>query len=608
MLYLLINYAHQLYSKLIHFFCHNLINTMLTRDKTLKIIKDLLKDNDFEELRKSHDLFYKRHSSLNLAILHYGKIAKTKKISETDSCRGLVIETTAPFNVVSRGFDRFIPRHEDMKTILNIKKVTVKEDGSMMLLFKYDGKFMLSTMYDFADGPLAFSDKTYTQLFLQIINQPLDDFANSIINQFPNSDNIMTLCFEMCLLENRVIKPYTTPTLFLTSVYGGQDGNDEIEIPDNIQLCPNVNVVEQIKFPSTCTLEEAHNKVKQYCQNDLMFEGFVIQTTENQRIKVKNPYYYTHHYLKYKGWIRCGPEIMIPLIVDKLDEIIINNVVDSSPHDKEFINDELKKRRDYYKLLMDTELDKIKTAISMIVNVVMSGEVMDTTRYAKILKNHDNNLFVKWSGLFFEMARNGFNDYSSFYAYCKLNSNKAFKNYNQFLNESHPLTCCEFTNDHLKLIKENCDKSNGIGNDPYTCYCGNQMKLTELRTELHRYRVCHCGKPYGFLTYNCWTNIMLCTNPSCTCTHEVNTHTKKPLGIPASPLCKNLRLEIHEIINNSGLPKDKCYDIIQKITGRTKETTHMALFGIDDCLKTLELLQKEINVEKDKKNTNNVIV
>lgn len=569
------------------------------RGDTVQTLRSLLDIHSLDELNKSHNLYYKTHSNFDIAILHYGKSAHTNKTSNFDSCRGLVVELTPPFKIVSRGFDRFTPKQEDLKTTLNVKKVTVKEDGSMMMMFKYDDKWMLSTMYDFADGPLAFSEKTYAELFMQIINQPLDDFANNLVDQFPNSNDIMTICFEMCSLENRVIKPYETPTLFLTSVYGSTDGNTEFDIPSGIVLCPNVNVVDQVEFPQTLTVAEAYarvNEIAKSSQSNLMFEGVVVQTIDGKRIKIKNSYYYTHHYLKYKGWTKCSPEIMVPLIIKDLDEQIITNVIESCPHDRELVGRELRKRRDYYKHIMNLELEKIKLAVSTVMTNSENNS-MQVKNYAEALKQCDTNLFTLWSGLFFALFKNKF-DYNEYPKYFESNIKRVFDKSDPFLSTTHCKHCCEFTNDYATTIANNInqlDPLNGRSTDPYMCHCGSPMKLTELRTELHRYMSCHCGENYGYLTYGCWTNIMLCTDPLCTCTHEVNTHTQKPLGLPASDLCKSLRLEIHEIMNSSGLSKDVCYDIIQKLIGRSKDETHMAKFNIDDCLKVLISLQSEIN-------------
>lgn len=562
---------------------------MTTREESLKTLYDLLETNDLEDLRISYDLCYRNHPTEKMAILHYGKLTKANKVSEMDSCRGLIIEAFPPYKVISHGFDRFLPRYENMNTIINLKKATVKEDGSLMFVFKYNDKFHLATMYDFADNTLAFSNKTYSDLFLQIINQPLDDFATNIINQFENKEQIMTLCFEICSLENRVIKAYETPTLFLTSVYGGENGLVEFDIPSDIKLCPNVELVTEIKFDSKIiTFQDAYNKVLEYSKSDYTFEGFVLLTEDNKRIKVKNPYYYTHHILKYKGWLKATPQVIVPLIFDNIDEIIIQNVESAMPHDSIFVGRELRKRRDFYKNTVEKERENVCKLVNYIksININNTQEFID--KLEKYSEEHNDGTFGKWKPFLFFLYKNNY-DMHQFNNFCLKNLNSIFsESCHEFLSETHPNKSCKFTKGYTFDNNKNEQENRGLGKDPYTCFCGGKMKVTELRTEMVRYRYCHCGEPYGFLNYGSWTNIMICDNPDCTCTHEVNPYTRQPLGIPASTFCKSLRLEVHELMNSSGLSKSKAYKRIQEITNKTEEEAHMAKFGIDDCVRVLE--------------------
>lgn len=554
------------------------------RQESLKSLQDLLKENTLEDLVKSHYLMVTNHLTESLAILHYGKIAKAKQISEMDSCRGLVVESFPPYKVVSRGYDRFIPKSENMKTEVNVKRVTIKEDGSLVFVFRYKGKYHIATMYDFADNCLAFSDKTYTELFLHIIDQPLEHFSQPVIAQIAvangcEENDVVTLCFEMCSLENRVIKSYPTPKLFLTSVYGGADGNVEYSIPSDLVLPDNVHVVQTMDFPPNTTLQDIQDKVIELSKDDIMFEGVVVQTTENKRIKIKNPYYFYHHKLKYKNFPVCTPELIVPLIFDGLDEKIISNVQDCLPHDKLFSSNEMRKRRDYYRTTIDDERTKIEKAVEYIKTLNISNIKV----FIDEMKKYDSKLFRKWSALFFHLFKNSYS-MDEFPNYFISNIHNIFDKRDPFLSKTHADHCCKFPKDYILENQNN----GGLGIDSHTCNCGSPMKLTELRTEMYRYRYCHCGEEYDFLNYNCWTRLMLCTNEFCTCTHEVNPYTRLPLGIPASALTKNLRLEVHDLINHSKMTRDQCYKRIQDITGKSEHDCHMAKFTDQECVAVLK--------------------
>jgi hypothetical protein len=563
-------------------------DTFTAREKSLKRLYELLKDHTLDELRLSHDLFVCYHPTEKLAILHYGRIEKVKYASEVDSCRGLIIESFPPYKVVSHGFDRFLPKYENLNNQIKLKQATVKEDGSLMFLFKYNDKFHLATMYDFATNTLAFSDKTYAELFLEIINQPLDQFAQNIVNQFPNPDEIMTISFELCSLYNRVIKEYKIPTLYLTSVYGGTNGLTGSNVPKTISLCPNVELVTEISFDKEfISFQDAHDKVLEYIKttskgDNYTFEGFVLLTEDDKRIKIKNPYYYILHNLKYKGFTKCTPDIMVPLIANGIDDIIIQIVVDSMPYDKIFVEKELKKRRDHYKNIMDNEKQKIEKAIENLKN----NNVSTPKELISVMNNYDKDLFNTWNHLFFTLFKNGY-IIADFYKCCISNIPKLFNdNSHKMLSVTHPPFACKYYPTY-DFKGRDLEPGSGIGKDPYTCFCGSPMKLTELRTDVHRYRYCHCGEAYDFLTYGSWTYLLMCTNIECTCTHETNSKTRLPLGIPASSFCKSLRLQVHELMNRSKLSKSECYKKIQNITNKTEDEAHMAKFCIQDCLKVL---------------------
>ena len=83
-----------------------------------------------------------------------------------------------------------------------------------------------------------------------------------------------------------------------------------------------------------------------------------------------------------------------------------------------------------------------------------------------------------------------------------------------------------------------------------------------------------------------------CSEPNCYCTHEVNRHTNLPLGIPSSPLCKGLRMHIHELMRLSGKPKDELYKLVMQITGKDEDNAHMAKMGIQDCVKVIQEFNK----------------
>lgn len=204
-----------------------------SRHLSLETIRGLLLYNDMAYLQERFGLYVCPHTTKNISILNYGKVRNWGEANALDACRGLILESTPPYNVLSRGFDRFLPqtvsqhsKANDTNDVLKIARATVKEDGSLLFMFKYEGHWMLSTMHNFADGILPFDsqERTYAELFHEIIEQPLDVFAETLLAQFESDDWVLTFCFEMCSIYSRVIRLYPTPKLYLISAFGGENG------------------------------------------------------------------------------------------------------------------------------------------------------------------------------------------------------------------------------------------------------------------------------------------------------------------------------------------------------------------------------------------------
>lgn len=595
----------------------NISNREKSINEFLKLVKN---DDDNNPILQG--LYTKRHPTEPLVIATYGKVKNIKKHTENDACRGLVLQTTNDKNnsisVISRGFDRFIPKYRSPDEKLVVKRATIKEDGSLMFMFKYKDSWHLSTMHDFADNMLPFGDITYADLFCQIINQPLNNFAENLISQFERPDKVMTFCFEMCSPFNRIIKLYSKPTLFLLAVFGNDDfqshGSTEFIIPPNIALPENVQLVQTVDVPQNITFQDATNKVIELSRDDITFEGVVLEcinpespTLEPVRVKVKNPFYLIQHTLKYRSWSKCTAQMMVPLILDKLDDIIINNVFSSLGGRDKVFEYEIKERVEYFTQRIAKEYE----TILMVINQLVTMEFMTKADYAITLQTNYPNICKVWGSLFFEIfediknvkKKNFYLLNITFKKHMIHNIDKIFP-IDPFIDKTHPNHCCEMTQENIpEDIQE--FENDGISKKSDRCYCGNKMIVHRLKNDVTRYRYCHCGSSFGYLTYGSGTWLSQCSDPECMCTHEVDQHTQKPLGKPACIFTKNLRLNVHELIDNSELTKSECYDIISNITNKQKSDAHMARFGISDCIKVLlnfKIEEKKYKIQKEKTN------
>jgi hypothetical protein len=528
---------------------------MEARHATIDTLLKLLEASSFDALKDKFDLYVCPHPSKNISILNYGKINNFAEVSEIDCCRGLVVESIFPFDVISRGFDRFIPTYNNVQSgPLDLHRATIKEDGSLIFLFKYNDKWMLSTMHDFANHKLPFADFSYTDLFLQIIDQPLETFAEHLFNQFSADDHIITFCFEMCSIYNRVVRYYETPTLFLITAFGGHKGSTEITIPQSIVLSENVKHITEIAFPHDTTYEMVQERIQELSAYECTFEGMVLQTRTGRRIKAKNPYYLLQHTLKYRGFVKATPDVMVPLIFDGMDDTVIMNVVDCLGGDP-FVEQELRLRQGVCRQVIEKELFDIQAVLKALSDRDTKIDYIPSIkdRVLELEGGPHSAVFRRWKSLFIRLFKDASLDVDREYRQAFVANMKfIFSNKKDLcLSPTHSNRACPIFVDTILPPETYTQTNDGLATNCDTCYCGQPITVSRLRNDTIRYRICHCGEKYGYLTYKSGTFLSVCSDANCICTHEVHMNTRLPLGTPASFLCKSYRLQVRVVRGNS---------------------------------------------------------
>jgi predicted ABC-type ATPase len=150
-------------------------------------------------------------------------------------------------------------------------------------------------MHNFADGVMEFSSRTYADLFWSLTEwQPF----------FHSAPKNRTYCFELCSLENRIIRKYPKPVAFLITSFDNTDRGKELGLTE----------LNDSLLPSTvrCVADASPETMAQEMANDPFFEGFVVQCfPSGQRYKVKNPLYgKAAHLLRFRGWSALTAEMM----------------------------------------------------------------------------------------------------------------------------------------------------------------------------------------------------------------------------------------------------------------------------------------------------------
>lgn len=366
------------------------------RQETIQQFYDELEKHeyDLDALCKTHCLHYEHSQQESPMIIITYNVNRHDDVISLPACRGLIVEDKPPYKMISRGFDVFsmIP---DVYDISTLKKATVKEDGSLMFMFKNGNNWYTSTLHNFGDDtPYAAAEHnsniTYKELFYQIVGMPLNEFGENLKSQIPNAN---TFCFEMCSRYNKIIQQYDVPTLFLITAFGDELNVTEINIPDNLKLPKNVKTITNIDFTHPVTRKDMQQKIDEYRATNFSFEGFVLQMKDGTCVKMKNKYYLVQHNLKYHGWIKATPKLIIPLICDSMIDKVLDNLLQP-------VCPILVQHVDLYKKTIENEYGDVKN--------VLEEYPLDKYKNGKeyIEKMNDNKIFIRWKSLFMYLFNN----------------------------------------------------------------------------------------------------------------------------------------------------------------------------------------------------------
>ena len=222
------------------------------------------------KLNKYHNdgLLYKQtHPTLPLTIWNYTPAVQygEKWDDVTLQCRGLVTGTEG--NVVARPFKKFFNLEENKHTSTSDFEVFDKMDGSLGIMFKYNGEMVCATRGSFTSD----QSKWMTE-FAQKYN-----YQDIIVEGF-------IYLFEIIYPENRIVVNYDgQEKLVLLGIINTETGE---ELPHN-ELYEGFDVVK--KYDGVRDYSELKGKVEQNS------EGFVVRFSNGDRMKIKGEEYLRLH-------------------------------------------------------------------------------------------------------------------------------------------------------------------------------------------------------------------------------------------------------------------------------------------------------------------------
>lgn len=220
------------------------------------------------------------HPTLDLTIWNYSPKVQYEKLWDeiTLQCRGLV--TNSNGEIIARPFKKFFNYEElSPEQIPNEEyEVYEKMDGSLGILFNYNGQWVMATRGSFTSPQ---SVKGWELLQKYNFNRLIDKY---------------TYLFEIIYPENRIVCQYDYEDLILLGIIETKTGNEV-----NIQFGNNEdirfkNLINNLGFKVVTlykTWGESYDLLKEEISKDK--EGYVIRFRNGFRMKIKGDEYVRLH-------------------------------------------------------------------------------------------------------------------------------------------------------------------------------------------------------------------------------------------------------------------------------------------------------------------------
>jgi RNA ligase len=213
-------------------------------------------------------LYSQVHPTLPLTIWNYTEKVQYEGLWDeiTLSCRGLVTDDRAV--VYARPFKKFFNMEEGKHTPTSEFEVFEKMDGSLGIMFKYNGEVICATRGSFASDQAVWMSK-----FAKEYN-----YQDIIVDGF-------TYLFEIIYPENRIVVNYgDQERLVLLGIIKTESGE---ELPYDDISFEGWDIVN--KYDGIRDYSELKSKI------DNNAEGFVVRFSNGDRMKIKGEEYLRLH-------------------------------------------------------------------------------------------------------------------------------------------------------------------------------------------------------------------------------------------------------------------------------------------------------------------------
>ena len=237
--------------------------------------------NALEVLETKYAIHVKRHTKYsNLILLKYNQIESPLGVKLVQQCRGIILDEANNWNVVSFPYTKFFNYGEGHAAEIDwsAARVYEKVDGSLMVLYYYDGHWEVSSSgLPDASGDMMGTTTTFADLFWQVWKE--------LEYKLDSADKNVCYMFELATPFNRIVVQHKENKIVL---HGARRLSDFRELNPVVEA--HNNGWECVKTYPLGSWDEIVAAAKDL--NPMQNEGYVVcDSTNYNRVKVKGPQY-----------------------------------------------------------------------------------------------------------------------------------------------------------------------------------------------------------------------------------------------------------------------------------------------------------------------------
>lgn len=279
-------------------------------------VQKYLRTKTFDDLTDELAIKVTRHETLPLVILNYNQIDSPKTHPVVRECRGLCLHADT-HEVVAKSFNRFFNWGEVVEEMGDFDftdfVVQSKEDGSLVLLYEFEGQWRANTRGSFAEDNMQFQNFTWSEGICKAVDQP--NLAELGVRLSPD----FTYVCEFCSPWNKIVRRYPAPCLYLLTIFD-KEGR-ELSIAQCDGYARSAGLLRPVLYQFG-SIEEIQKFLQGQAEADPTFEGVVIKDHLGHRWKIKSATYLGLHRLRGEG-DTFNPKHLLPFILSgEEDELL----------------------------------------------------------------------------------------------------------------------------------------------------------------------------------------------------------------------------------------------------------------------------------------------